>query len=425
MRKQGFSSGIEWRSLCSQTKPVALSHTPQPHFPLVQSLCLGAGSAVFACILARLGVLPQPVSWTPLELLALLLPLSCALAWVSLSVASLQWRSFIQALAMAQTAAASGLAHLLGLHFHLGIPFVTLLTVWILGEALHLWSPFPTLPPPTADKPQKDIQRIESPRREECSILHCELLNHSQLVRMLPPEEATHFINRYLTICHETASARYGTPDRADSEAYRAVFLTHPEGEPHCKAAVQAALAIQARLKTLSAECEVRFGQELDVRLGISSGELLVGQFGLPGAVRQGVAGETAEWARRLAGANLLYGSGILMSERSARLAGRTVETRPIDLLQRALPPQEPEEVFELLALTGTLDAESVTRLTHYRRGVAHLRNRNWKAARNALRAARPIGRADSAIDMLLHRIEEQEALASFSQAQSQTSPAE
>jgi hypothetical protein len=145
----------------------------------------------------------------------------------------------------------------------------------------------------------------------------------------------------------------------------------------------------------------------------------------LPGAARHGVAGETAEWARRLAGANLLYGSNILMSEQTASLAGRVVETRPIDRLQRGLPPQEPEEVFELLALAGTLDAESVTRLTHYRRGVAHLRNRNWKAARNALRAARPIGRSDSAIDMLLNRIEEQEALAAMSQAKSQSSPAE
>jgi adenylate cyclase len=265
----------------------------------------------------------------------------------------------------------------------------------------------------------------ETPHRAECSILHCELLNHSQLVRLLPPDEAAHFINRYIGICNETASARYGRVDRADSEAFRAIFLPHPEGDPHSKAALHAALAIQARLKSLSAECEVRFGQELDIRLGVSSGELLVAHFGLPGALRAGFAGEPAEWARRLAGANLLYGSNILISEHTAALAGRAVETRPIDLLQRELPPQGPEEVFELLAITGTRDAESVTRLTPYRRGVAHLRNRNWKAARNALRAARPIGRADDAIDILLHRIDEQEALASYSQAQNKLSPSE
>jgi class 3 adenylate cyclase len=376
-------------------------------------------------MLGRYGVIAPPLPWNPAEQVAVLIPLGCALAWVSLSVPSVAWRAFIQAAAIFQIAGAAGLSRLLDQPVGCGVPLIALAIIWGTGEALHLWSPFPTLPVPNLEEARSEREPVETPKREECTVLHCELLNHPQLVGALPPEEATDFINRFLAICSETAASRYGTADRTDSEAYRAVFVPHPEGEPHSKAALHAALAIHTRMKTLSTDCEVRFGQDLDVRIGISSGEVLVGRFGLPGATRHGVAGETAEWARRLAGANLLYGSNILISEQTALLAGRSVETRPIDRLQRQLPPNEPEEVFELLALAGTLDAEAVTRLTHYRRGVAHLRNRNWKAARNALRAARPIGRSDSAIDMLLHRIEEQEALAAMSQGKSQSSPAE
>lgn len=404
---------------------MASLHTPQPHFPLVQSLFLGTGAAVFACILGAFGVLPHPLSLRSGLQLAALLPLTCALAWIALSVASLRWRSILQGAALAQLAGASALTRLLGEEFHCEVPAVAFLTVWAVGEGLRLWRPvsFPTHPHSDEDDAEEDAEEV--PHRAECSILHCELLNHSQLVRLLRAEEAAHFINRFLSICNETASARYGVTDRADSEAFRALFLPHPEGEPHSKAALHAALAIHARLKTLSAECEVRFGQELDARIGVSSGEVLVARFGLPGALQHGAAGEPAEWARRLAGANLLYGSNILISEYTAALAGRSVETRPIDLLQRELPPQGPEEVFELLALAGALDAESSTRFTHYRRGVAHLRNRNWKAARNALRAARPIGQTDDAIDILLNRIDEQEALAAYSQAQSPGRPTE
>jgi class 3 adenylate cyclase len=404
---------------------VASLHSPQPHFPLIQSLCLGAGAAVFACILGASGILPHPLPLRSGLQLAALLPLTCGLAWIALSVASLRWRSILQGAALAQLAGASALTLLLEEQFHCEVPAVAFLSVWAVGEGLRLWRPFSFSSAPALEEADAKEAVAEIPHRAECSVLHCELLNHSQLVRLLRPEEASHFINRFLSICNETASARYGRTDRADSEAFRALFLPHPEGEPHSKAALQAALAIQARLKTLSAECEVRFGQELDARIGVSSGELLVARFGLPGALQHGAAGEPAEWARRLAGANLLYGSNILISEYTAELAGRTVETRPIDLLQRELPPQGPEEVFELLALAGALDAESSTRFTHYRRGVAHLRNRNWKAARNALRAARPIGRADDAIDILLHRIDEQEALAAYSQAQSPGRPTE
>ncbi len=352
------------------------------------------------------------------------MPLTCALAWIALRVSSLPWRSILQAAALAQLAGAYGLAHLLGEHFHCGVPALAFLMVWAGGEGLRLWLPSGYAAVAFEEEISEKAGPSE-PYRAECTVLHCELLNHSQLVGLLRAEEAAHFISRFLAICDETASARYGIVDRADSEAFRAIFRPHADGEPHSKAALHAALAIQARLKSLSKECEVRFGQELDARIGVSSGELLLAQFGLPGALRQGAAGEPAEWARRLAGANLLYGSNILISEYTATLAGRAVETRPIDLLQREMPPQGPEEVFELLALTGTLDAESATRLTHYRRGVAHLRNRNWKAARNALRAARPIGRADDAIDILLHRIDEQEALTAYSQAQSPGRPTE
>jgi class 3 adenylate cyclase len=370
-------------------------------------------------------MLPSALPIHPARQLGLLLPLTCGLAWVAMSVPSLQWRSIIQAVALAQLYGAASLALLFEKEFHWQVPATAFLTVWALGEGARLLLPLPTLASPLAEKTAPAEAESEVPYRAECTVLHCELLNQSQLTRHLPPEEAALFINRFLSICEETASVRYGRVDRADSEAFRALFLTHPDGEPHSKAALQAALAIHARLRTLSSECDVRFGQELDARLGVSSGELLVGRFGPAGSQRPSVAGEPAEWARRLAAANLLYGSHILISEHTAALAGRSVETRPIDKLQRELPPNEPEEVFELLALAGTLDAESVTRLTHYRRGVAHLRNRNWKAARNALRAARPIGRSDDAIDILLHRIDQQEALASFSQAQNRISSTE
>jgi adenylate cyclase len=143
---------------------------------------------------------------------------------------------------------------------------------------------------------------------------------------------------------------------------------------------------------------------ELDLRLGINSGKMVVAPFGTPGRSRLGVAGEAAEWGVRLAGANLLYGSKILMG----------VRTRSIDLLQRQLPPEPPEEVFELLALRGTLSSEALERLERYREGVALFRSRRWREAAAALRAARPSGQADDAIDLLLHRISEQEALAEY-----------
>ncbi len=395
---------------------MAAQFTPyRKQIHLVQSLGVGFGTASLGCGLSLGGILPESFEAEGYWQLFALFLLGFGMAWVGLHVESLLWRVLIPSLAAGELFLAARLADAYGSNLHPGPALLVILLCWgvceWIGRETHLQAA--VLEPAGPATPAKEAL---TPRRIGCTVLHCELVNHSQLAEQLPPEEFAALVNRLLTACHQTASARFGESDRADSEAFRAVFTPQTDGESHSEAAMQTALALRARIAALSEENEARFGLELDARLGINQGEMLLAPFGAPENTRTGVAGEPAEWARRLAGANLLYGTRILMGARAMEQAGDSVETRPIDRLQRRLPPHPPEEVFELVALQGTLDAESLTRLTHYRRGVAHLRNRNWKAARAALRAARPIGRSDDAIDLLLHRIDEQETLASFAQ---------
>ena len=226
--------------------------------------------------------------------------------------------------------------------------------------------------------------------RVSCSILFCELANHNELADYLPPEQAVHFINRLLTAFEETPNAHGGRTDRSDGEAYRAVFCAAYGAEEHAEAAMTSALAIRERAASVGRECERLFGLSPDVRMGVSSGEVLLAEFGSGTSTRAGIAGETAEWARRLAGANVLYGSRILIGSRTGLIGGHSVERRPIDMLQRHLPPHPPEEVFEVLSLQNTLDAVEKERLRLYRDGVSKFRARNWDAARQSLLAARP-----------------------------------
>jgi class 3 adenylate cyclase len=256
--------------------------------------------------------------------------------------------------------------------------------------------------------------RPPEPSREECSVMHCELSNHAALVNAMPPGEFAKLINAVLEIFESMVGARGGVCDRLSSDGMRAFFRGDGASHSHADSAVCCALAIRARLETVSEQCELDSGHPLDLRFGINSGPMLVAFFGSGSRGGLSVAGEAAEWGVRLAGANLLYGSKILLGTRTGVLTLDCVETRPIDLLQRQLPPEPPEEVYELLALRGTLASDALERLTRYREGVEHFRARRWRQAAAALRAARPFRQNDDAIDLLLHRISEQESLADF-----------
>ncbi len=413
----------------------------------MQSLLVGLGAT--AVTMAALGKAAPALIPTGIKATAtLLLPLSLGMAWVATAVGSPFWRVAVLVGALLQIPLSAHLSRLFEKPFAPWALGISLLLAWGAPEYLRyrsgrlkpgdeldpaFYDPSPLLNPAVpshgsvqgsvqggveslspgagASQPEPQKQAVTHADRVSCSVLFCELANHNELADYLPPEQAANFINRLLTAFEETTGAHGGRTDRSDGEAFRTVFCTTYGVEEHAEAAMTSALAIRERAAGVSLECERLFGLNLDVRMGVSSGEVLLAEFGSENSKRAGIAGETAEWARRLAGANVLYGSRILIGSRTGLIGGHSVERRPIDLLQRHLPPHPPEEVFEVLALHNTLDAWEKERLRHYRDGVSKFRARKWDAARQSLLAARPPDRSDDAIDLLLLRIDEQKTL--------------
>ena len=410
--------------------------------PVYLSLLISLSAVTLVQALCSLGVLSAalPANFEGLGLsgrnsdVLLLFPLAWGMAWVELAVESRVWRGALLCGAMMQVILATFLSARYGRTFHPMPPALCLLLAWGVPECLRQWGVLLQLPanldfhfddlaeshkPPQASPSytqpiastfEQDIAHPDmEPIRVNATILHCAIVNHAHLAESLQPAQCTTFLNRLLTLCTETTQAHQGVPVRTDGEAFRAVFCPLLGAEEHPEAALQAAAALRQRLTTLSHECEVKFGHELDVRIGVSTGEILLTNLTNEHRALTGL-GEAADWAQKLAFANTLYGSRILISARTGLLGGHSVERRPIDLLQRHLPPHPPEDVFELVALQNTLDAATMARLAQYRKGVAQFRARHWDAARTLLLAARPQDRSDEALELLLQRIAENEA---------------
>jgi class 3 adenylate cyclase len=264
------------------------------------------------------------------------------------------------------------------------------------------------------EKEHKLEAAAPAPRRAVCTVLHCELTNHALLVNSMHPGEFTTLLNQVINAFEEMVSSRGGVCDRLSGDSLRAFFETPPTDPTKGQNALHCALALKNRFGAISQACELKSGIDLDLRIGVNTGEAVIARFGSGERHFDGVAGESAEWGGRLASANLLYGSRILIGASSHLLAGDGFETRPIDLLQREMPPEPPEAVFELLAASGALSMDARERLNLYCEGVMLFRERRWKEAAAALHAAKPKRSNDDAIDLLLHRISEQETLAEF-----------
>ena len=124
-----------------------------------------------------------------------------------------------------------------------------------------------------------------------------------------------------------------------------------------------------------------------DIRIGIATGEALVGSIGSELMMSYTVMGDTVNLASRLEGANKLYGGRILVSEATVEGAAGAIETREIDRVI-LLGQTQPQAVFEIMGRKGELTAGQAALRTRFAEGLAAYRGRRWDEARRAFVAA-------------------------------------
>jgi len=246
--------------------------------------------------------------------------------------------------------------------------------------------------------------------RREMTILFCDMKGFTALSEGMTPAALVNVLNRYITVMSEPVRCNNGIIDKYIGDGIMAFWGppftgTDDHSGPACLAALDQLAGLAGFRAELPEITGLRRGfPEVDIRIGIATGDVVVGNIGSEQTRNYTVIGDTVNLASRLEAANKTYGTRALVSEGTNRFAADLVETREIDQVL-VVGKTEPQRIFELLGRKGEVSGERLALRDAFGAALAAYRRKNWGEARAGFEGCLEIVPGDGPSTALLRRI--------------------
>ena len=152
-------------------------------------------------------------------------------------------------------------------------------------------------------------------KRQTCSFVFTDLAGFTRLMEQMDPAAAVSLLNAYLDHMISIAFTHHGTLDRIVGDAV-AIMFSAPVAQPdHQRRALDCALDMQRFATRYAADLEAQGTAFCQTRIGVHSGEVIVGNFGGTAMFDYRALGDAVNTASRLEGANKQLGTLVCVSQ--------------------------------------------------------------------------------------------------------------
>jgi len=216
-----------------------------------------------------------------------------------------------------------------------------------------------------ADKILTSRSSIEG-ERKLVTILFADVANFTSLSEKLDPEEVHQIMDGCFKILMDEIHNYEGTINQFTGDGVMALFGAPLAHEDHAQRACYASLSIQKGLSAYGEKVKKETGLDFRMRIGLNSGQVIVGSIGDDLRMDYTAIGDTTNLASRM---QSLAGPGsILVSRNTKRLASLFFEFKPLGHL-RVKGKSQLQEAFELIKaseITTRIEASAAKGLTRF-----------------------------------------------------------
>jgi class 3 adenylate cyclase len=146
--------------------------------------------------------------------------------------------------------------------------------------------------------------------KREITAMFLDIENFTTLSEKMEPQAVVSLLNFYFDALSKVIMLNGGTVDKYEGDAIMALFGAPLTDSEHARKACETAL----QLRDAVSELNGKSGKNLNIRIGLASGEAIIGNMGSTERFDYTAIGDTVNTASRLEGANKFYGTRILVT---------------------------------------------------------------------------------------------------------------
>lgn len=183
--------------------------------------------------------------------------------------------------------------------------------------------------------------------RRDMSVLFSDIRGFTSVTEKGQPEELVAQLNEYFSRMVEIVFRHKGTVDKFVGDMVMALFGAPLDDPAHAEHAVAAAAEMVRELGDLNRKWAAEGRPQLDIGVGVNSGDMIAGNIGSSSIMSYTVIGDNVNLGSRLESANKDYKTRIIISDATrARLTG-TYDLRPLgDVIVKG--KTRPVAIFEV-----------------------------------------------------------------------------
>jgi adenylate cyclase len=238
----------------------------------------------------------------------------------------------------------------------------------------------------------------------ELTVFFSDVRGFTTISETMSPQELCELINAILTPVTRVIHEAKGTIDKYIGDAIMAFWGAPLRNADHANYAVGAGLTILKTLADLRTEFKAKGWPDIDIGIGINTGQMSVGNMGSQFRIAYTVMGDAVNLGSRLEGLTKQYGVKMIVSE-STKTAASHFIYRELDRV-RVKGKHKPITIYEPLGTMTEISTEQVIAIEVLEQGLQYYRGQQWLAARTIFEQLAAQYPSDKLYSIYLERID-------------------